>query len=163
MWGGKIVLWIWIWKDVNFFYLWLIFSIASKCLPTKDEFDKITLSRIDRDHSIQYFWMQEFCRFNDRYILKGMQSPWLQNSPLVPKFIIYFLPNAFCLAKSLVNIIPRGCADDKKHLYYELSCLHLTALEVNIAFQVLKALHVWILMPDNKIPLPISLTSSSGQ
>lgn len=42
-------------KDAAFYSLWLIFSVASKCLSVKDECDKTTLLRIDKDHSIQYF------------------------------------------------------------------------------------------------------------
>lgn len=72
------------------------------------------------------------------------------------KFLIYFLPIALCLAKSLVNIVPRRCADDKNHLYGERMCLDLPVLVVNAAFQLLAAHE-----KNNKISLPISLTSSS--
>lgn len=83
----------------------------------------------------------------------------------MPKFAIDFLPNGFEVTKSLVSVIPRQFADDKSNLYYECMCWYLTGLGVNLTFQVPKASSplIRILLPDDKIPLPNSLTSSSGQ
>lgn len=79
----------------------------------------------------------------------------------MPKYIKYFLPIALCLTKSLVNFIPRRCADDRNHLYCE--CVHICLYWRLLSKHPRPAwlLHIWVLVPKTTESLSISVTPCS--